>query len=86
MPNETEIEQKEKGFIAHVFFWVAVGFAVAAIYVLSVGPVIKYACVPGVRAPVGIRAFYAPLIWLHEKSRPAGKFLDWYTKRVWHAE
>jgi hypothetical protein len=83
MAGVTESEKKEKGFVGHFFFWVAVGFAFVAVYVLSAGPVTKYAVAPGGRPGPVILGIYAPLIWVCGKSRLAERAMDWYVERVW---
>jgi hypothetical protein len=64
-------------------FWVAVPFAFVALYILSAGPVTKYACVPRTPPPNGLRVTYAPLIWLCANSRSFEKFMNWYAENVW---
>jgi hypothetical protein len=39
MPADADTDKREKGFVSQCAFWVAVGFVVVGIYVLSVGPV-----------------------------------------------
>jgi hypothetical protein len=83
MPDDAQIEKKEKGFGSRFFFWVAVGFAAVALYVLSAGPVTKYACTQGERPGPAIRVIYAPLIWIAENSSLADRAMDWYVEKVW---
>jgi hypothetical protein len=83
MPGGAEMEKKEKGFVSHLFFWIAVGFVSVAIYVLSTGPVIKLFDAPGASPGPAILAVYAPLVWLSEWSRSFNSFMDWYVKKVW---
>ena len=86
MPADPEIEKKEKGFIAHFFFWMAVGFVAVSLYVLSTGPVIKLLDQPGKGPSPTVLAIYAPLVWLSEKSIHFTSFMDWYVKVLWHVD
>ena len=83
MPEDTEIRGKEKGFIAHLLFWMAVGFVFVAFYVLSTGPVFKLFDGQGKGQSTMLR-IYAPLVWLSEQNPSFNSFMDWYIKDVWH--
>jgi hypothetical protein len=47
------------------------------LYVLSMGPVARFATTPGSRHAA--QAFYAPLVWLHD-STPLKGPLEWYVE------
>ena len=85
MAEATQMEKEEKGFIAQFGFWVAVGFVVVAMYVMSTGPVIRMLEGPGGSPSPTVLAIYAPLVWMSEHSRRFESFMDWYVKEVWHA-
>jgi hypothetical protein len=86
MPEETKTPKKEKGFFAHLFTWVAWGFCILAVYVLSIGPVAKFVYRRGpVRDPF-VENFYAPLGWFCEHEAGSERFLKWYLGTVWDIE
>lgn len=65
---------------------------VIAFYVLSVGPAARLCrsaqgswCAPGGSAQSALESFYAPVLWLHERTRLRG-VLDWYVQDLWGAE
>src|SRR5437868_14045273 len=84
MPEGKEIHEREKGFVAHMLTWVAWVFCILAIYVLSLGPVLKLT-MGGMHSPRPIvAAFYHPITWLCQKSTCAEQFMGWYLTNVWH--
>ena len=87
MAGEAEIEKKEKGFVAHLFTWVAVVFGLVAIYVLSFGPAIKVVWTPGgLKQTAALRmvvSFYAPVTWACDQSASFNSFITWYVEKVW---
>jgi hypothetical protein len=86
MTGANQIEKKERGFIAHLLTWFAWAFVASAIYVLSIGPVMKLVWKPGAMrtARVGMRLkFYAPLSWVCENNRAASDCLVWYLQQIW---
>ena len=86
MPNEAEIEKKEKGFVAHFVFWVAVVFCLLAIYVLSIGPVGKFAYRGGRTSAPLMETAYAPIGWVCEHDAFSERFMSWYLGNVWGIE
>src|SRR5438045_3244690 len=83
---EIEMEKREKGFIGHMATWGAWRFAFVALYVLSTGPIAKYACVHGTQPSPALMGAYAPLNWVCEKSRIAELAMEWYVVKVWHVQ
>jgi hypothetical protein len=83
MADDTTIEKREKGFFAHFFFWVAVGFCLFLIYVLSTGPVFKFVQGPSPIAYSISARVYAPLNWICDKSLVARVFMEWYLFTFW---
>src|SRR3954469_25093009 len=83
MPNEIEIEKREKGFILHLFSWIAVAFGVMAIYVLSYGPVVKYTWGRGLTRGAFVQTLYIPVEWLCQQTTFAEQFMDFYVEKVW---
>src|SRR3954469_5301134 len=83
MASGAEIEKKEKGFVSHVFTWVAVGFAVVATYVLSEGPALRYLYGHGWTSSLMIEKFYDPLEKARAQNRFVYRFTDWYIDDVW---
>jgi hypothetical protein len=57
---------------------------VLALYVLSIGPVVKLTR-PGL-PPSPVIIFYAPLEALAAKSETARRFFHWYIEDVWKAK
>jgi hypothetical protein len=84
MPEDVGMAKEEKGFIAHVFFWLAVAFVTVALYVLSTGPILKLFATPSSSPGPAFLAIYVPLVWLSEKSNCFSSFMEWYMKDVWH--
>src|SRR5437868_12804813 len=82
MPEATEDEKKGKGFVSHFFFWVAVVFCVLAIYVLSVGPVVKVSFAGYL--PNRFLAAYQPLVVIANHSTSVHQFLIWYLDQIWN--
>jgi len=80
MAGEAKGEKKEKGFWTHMFTWVVAVFGILVIYVLSVGPVVKY-----VGPTHAIEVFYAPVTLVCDQSTLADKFLTGYLK-IWHID
>lgn len=65
--------------------WLWTLFLLAALYVLSTGPVCRV--VQSFQLPPGILRMFDPLMWIAEsgwgkKMKPA---LDWYVEGVWKA-
>ena len=86
MPENSEIEKKEKGFLAYFLTWFAWAVLAIAIYVLSIGPVVKLVWTPGANKTPSVRMmqqFYAPLTWVCENNSYAKDFVTWYLQQVW---
>jgi hypothetical protein len=86
MARESDDEKKGKGFLGHMATCVAWSFAFVALYVLSSGPVAKYACVQGTQPSPVLIGIYAPLDWVCEKSHIAELATEWYVVRVWRVQ
>jgi hypothetical protein len=85
MPNKTGIEQKEKGFVAHFFFWIAIGFVAVALYMLSTAPAQKLAYMNDKKGARIFMVVYAPVIWASNNVLFVNRFFGWYMK-LWHVE
>ena len=83
MAGETEMEKKEKGFVADALVRAAVVLGVITLYVLSTGPVTKYVCAAGMAPNPVVRGMYAPLIWLCQKSSLVNSCMAWYIYGLW---
>ena len=86
MPEAADIPGKEKGFFSHMLLWFGLLFALLALYVLSIGPVVKLVWTPGVNRTPGVQmmqTFYAPLSWVCENNGVARDFVTWYLQQVW---
>ena len=86
MAEGDEIRRKEKGFVSHLFSWVAVAFCLLLLYVLSIGPVVKLVWTPGTNRSPGVVImvkFYAPLNWVCENNSVAKDFMSWYLQQIW---
>ena len=83
MPEDDGMEKKEKGFVSNVFPWVAVVFALAALYVLSFGPVYKFVGPGRSLGSHTVQNFYAPVLWICDRSGSADQFMGWYLGTVW---
>jgi hypothetical protein len=87
MPGDADTQKKEKGFVAHLFAWVAWGFFVLAVYVLSYGLAVKTIWTPGALnqtpALTIVDYFYAPVIWVYGHNYSFNRFMTWYMERVW---
>jgi hypothetical protein len=69
------------------FSWITalwIGMIIVALYVLSIGPVARMYKATATPPGKAIRAFYAPLSFLHERVPFAKQTLDWYLK-LWGA-
>jgi hypothetical protein len=81
--ENAEIEKKEKGFFGHLLTWVAWVFCVLAVYVLSLGPVMKLA-EGGNKKMVGfVEGFYAPIGAATWNNEMANEFIKWYLGKIW---
>jgi len=56
------------------------------LYVLSVGPVVRFYSGTRGAPPRAVRAFYAPLEALYDNSDAARAFFDWYLRTLWRAK
>jgi hypothetical protein len=81
MASGPEIEKQEKGVFARVFTWLAWGFLLAALYVLSIGPVIKWW--PKSGPPSILVNVYSLLFLVYGRSRAFHGFVNWYVDSVW---
>ena len=86
MPDDAEREKKEKGFVVYLFTWVAWVFVAVALYVLSVGPVLKFLYRSGQTPGPVVERFYAPLFWVCVHSELADSIRDAYLVKVWRIE
>jgi hypothetical protein len=89
MAGDAKSEKKEKGFVAHLFTWVAVMFwscfLLVGIYVLSFGPIGLLT----LKGSIGTGAFDVmspPLERACRHSKFADRFLHWYLNFVWGIE
>jgi hypothetical protein len=66
------------------FLWVVTSLLM--VYVLSIGPVLKFCESPASPRPTpAIRLVYKPLDTLYNSSPTAKRFFDWYIREVWKA-
>jgi hypothetical protein len=77
-----ETDSKSRDYL--LWFPTLTSIALAA-YVLSTGPVIKFASRASGRPSNTVMAAYYPLIMLSQNSKTADKFLNWYIMDFWHA-
>jgi hypothetical protein len=82
MPNEIETEKRKRGFVSHLFTWVAAVFCLLAIYVLSMGPVMKVSFAGYL--PNRFLAAYQPLAVIASHSTIVHQFLIWYLDEIWN--
>jgi len=69
--------ERERSGIGRAMIVIAILVALPVLYVLSIGPVGLFVVETGMEAD-GVKAFYAPVVWLARNNATFGRLLKWY--------
>jgi hypothetical protein len=78
IPEHSAENERHGGGVFRVFVWIAVALV---LYVLSVGPVLKFAPISIFQPPLGY--IYWPVLQLGMPRSPVSRVFFWYVNDVW---